>query len=251
MRAFSLTFAASRIALALALSTTLSHAGAAKMAAPITAAERDFLGQMGLEKYGRVQYKDAKGASITFSQFQKLQPAFPSFSMQKTNKGNLAVAVIALQAAETKRAQPQYNLKRGSAFPAFKLAATDSTVVDSTALRGKYTLINFYFADCAPCVREVPMLNAFAAKHKDMAVLALTFDDDKVAKAFAVQTRFGWRTIANASKLIDAVGVKAYPTFALLDPKGALLAFGDQDDVGGKDGALEQWVAKMIAAKKI
>ena len=225
------------------------HAGEAKTAAPITAEERDFLGQMGLEKMHRVDYKDAKGTPITFAQFQALQPTFPSFNMTKT-KGDLATAVISRQAADTKSAAPQYKLKPGSAFPAFKLPATDDTVVDSTSLRGKYTLINFYFADCAPCIKEVPMLNAFATKHKDMTVLAITFDTVKETKAFAKQTQFGWRTIANASKLIKKVGVNGFPTFALLDPKGVLIAFGDQGDVGGENG-LEKWVAKLGAAKAI
>lgn len=34
------------------------------------------------------------------------------------------------------------------------------------------------------------MLNAFAVKRKDVTVLAVTFDTDKDAKAFARQTHF-------------------------------------------------------------
>ena len=169
--------------------------------------------------------------------------------MMKTKKGHSTSAVISLQAAETRPAVPEYKLKPGAVFPAFKLPSTDATVVDSTALRGKYVLMNFYFSECAPCVKEVPMLNAFAAAHKEMTVLAFTFDSANDAKAFAKQRHFAWRTIAGAKKFIDAVGVQAYPAFALLDPQGVLVAIGNQDDLGAQENALEQWVTKMIAGK--
>lgn len=232
------------------LVTPAVHARETNPPSPPVGAEHEFLSQMGLEKHQRIEYRDVAGAFISFQQFQKLQPAFPSFSIVK-KKENPGTAVISLQAADTKPAAPEYKLKLGSAFPAFKLPATDDTVVDSVALRGKYVLINFYFAECAPCIKEVPMLNAFAMSHKEITVLAVTFDGPQEAKAFDKQTQFSWRTIGSAGKLIDKVGVKGFPAFALLDPQGVLVAIGSQHDMGGKEDALEKWVTKMIAAKSI
>ena len=138
MRVFFSTPPVTRVAVALALCTTiastLAHAGQTKPAAPITGAERELLHQMGLEKYGRVDYRDVKGALITFAQFQALQPAFPSFGIEKRTNGAAKSAVISRQAAETAPAAPRYKLQPGAAFPAFKLAATDATVVDNAAL---------------------------------------------------------------------------------------------------------------------
>lgn len=105
MRVFFSTPPVTRVAVALALCTTiastLAHAGQTKPAAPITGAERELLHQMGLEKYGRVDYRDVKGALITFAQFQALQPAFPSFGIEKRTNGAAKSAVISRQAAET------------------------------------------------------------------------------------------------------------------------------------------------------
>ncbi|MHA4871058.1 TlpA family protein disulfide reductase [Duganella sp. PWIR1] len=167
------------------------------------------------------------------------------FSMEKRKTGDQGFAVVRLKAKQTPVA-PIYKVKFGSAFPKFKLHSVDGTLVTNDTLLGRYTLISFYFAECSPCIKEVPMLNAFAKKHKDVTTLAVTFDSMDEAKGFAKRMNFNWRTVVKGNNLIEKVGVRGYPTFALIDPKGNVVTIGDQLEIGAKNGALEKWVEQAI-----
>lgn len=203
---------------------------------------------MGLADYQSVEYRDSKGAAISFAQFEK-KLSGAGFSMDKKKSGEQATAVLKLESAKSSAPIPKSKLAKGVFFPAFKLAATDGSMVDNEALRGRYTLVSFYFADCAPCIKEVPMLNAFAQRNKDYGTLAVTFDSDDEAKKVAQRTGFGWRTLANAKELIDQAGVNAYPTFALLDQEGKVVAATSGLDVTAKGNSIDKWVAKAIAGR--
>lgn len=217
-------------------------------ATPVSNAERKFREQMGLADYQSVEYRDTKGAVISFAQFEK-KLAGAGFSMDKKKNGEQALAVLKLESAKSSAPIPKSKLAKGAAFPTFKLAATDGSMVDNEALRGRYTLVSFYFADCAPCIKEVPMLNAFAQRNRVYGTLAVTFDSDDEAKKFVQRTGFGWRTLANAKELIDLAGVKAYPTFALLDQEGKVVATTSGLDVTAKGNPIDKWVAKAIAGR--
>lgn len=203
---------------------------------------------MALTNYQNIEYQDENGASITFVQFQK-KLSESGFSMEKKKVGEQATAIVKLQAAKLKAPKAKYKLAAGSPFPAFKLQATDGNVVDNEALRGKYTVVSFYFSDCAPCIKEVPMLNEFAERNKEFATLAVTFDSPDEAKKFAQRTRFSWRTVAGAEELLGQIGVKSYPTFALLDPQGVLVTIENGFDAAGKGTTLDKWVQSAIASR--
>lgn len=218
------------------------HASSANGIAP---EELNFRAQLGLEGYQTVEYKDTKGGLLDFAQFQSMLGDY-DFNMKKRKNGDQGFAVVQLKAKEAKPVAPVYKVAPGSAFPSFALHSTDGAVVNNAALSGRYTVISFYFSECAPCVKEVPMLNAFAEKHRDFFTLAVTFDSADEVKQFARRTRFGWRTVASGRDLIEKLGVDAYPTFALLDPHGVLVAMGNQLEVGAKDGGLDKWVHQAI-----
>jgi peroxiredoxin len=253
MRLFSLPLPARQLAAILIVSLCSAHGAMAAdpdPAAALEAAEVKFKTDMGIDKDQSVEYRDVKGEKISFEEYQKLRPAAAAVSMQKTKSWWRDVTVVKLLSEVPKAFVPAYKVKLGSAFPEFKLPTTDKGEADNASLRGKYALLSFYFARCAPCVKEVPMLNAFAENHKDMHTLAITFDSANETKAFAKKTQFGWRTVADANGLINQVGIKMYPTLALLDPKGVLIAIGTQHDTGSKSDMLEKWVEKSIAANK-
>lgn len=215
---------------------------------PVSSAELEFRDQMALTDYKNIEYRDAKGSSITFAQFQeKLSDA--GFSMEKNKVGEQATAIVKLQSEKPTAPKVKYKLAAGSPFPVFKLNATDGRVIDNEALRGKYTVVSFYFAECAPCIKEVPMLNEFAEQNKEFSTLAVTFDSPDEAKKFAQRTRLSWRTIAGAEELIGQIGVKNYPTFALLDPKGVLVAIESGFGVASQGATLVKWVKSAIAGR--
>lgn len=213
-------------------------------ASTISSAELKFREQMALVDYQSVEYRDEKGAPLTFEQFQAMLPN-SGFRMEKKKSGESASAVVKLQSRQAKMVMPKFKLAPGAEFPKFKLYASDGSQVDNAALQGRYTVVNFYFAECAPCIKEVPMLNEFAERNKEYGTLAVTFDTPDETKKFAHRTSFNWRTLTGARELLDQVGVKAYPSFALLDPKGVVVAISN----GPEAGNLDKWVAQAIAGR--
>jgi len=108
-------------------------------------------------------------------------------------------------------------------LPPFDLKDLNGKRVTAASLKGKPTLINFFFSTCVPCILEVQPLNRFAAQRPHMNFLAVTFDEADVARQFVSRFAFRWRIVPDARDFIDRVGVKNYPMMALFDANGRLL----------------------------
>ena len=54
---------------------------------------------------------------------------------------------------------------------------------------GAVTLVSLWFAECLPCIKEVPALNEIAAdfRHEKVRFVAVTFDSPDVAREFAAR----------------------------------------------------------------
>ena len=120
----------------------------------------------------------------------------------------------------------------GAAFAqgaAMRLPAIDATTLDGRHMRNadladKPTLVSFFFATCVPCIKEAPVLDAFAARHPEFNVLAITPDPPDVARGYVSQRHFTWPVIADARAFIAAVQVRGYPTWLLVARDGRILA---------------------------
>ena len=154
------------------------------------------------------------------------------------------VALLCLGAAKPRAPA----LEAGAAFPAFALKTTAGAPVAGDVLRGRLTLLNFFFADCGRCIAEVPTLNAYAHQHPEVQVLAVTFDDAAVATKFAEQRKLRWPVLADGRALVDASGVVGVPTFILVGPDAKVRAMSASAAISGKGKALDvatlsRWVA--------
>jgi thiol-disulfide isomerase/thioredoxin len=138
-------------------------------------------------------------------------------------------------------------------LPPFELRDLAGKRVSAASFKGKPTLINFYFAECVPCILEVGPLNSFAAGRPGMNFLAVTFDEAAVARAFVARYKFHWRVVPDAREFIDRVRVKQYPTMALFDESGRLLGTrrgGVRDELEAATVApqLARWVDGLLRA---
>lgn len=208
-----------------------------------SAAEAGFRKDLALETMKTVEYFDATGKRLDFVAFLKLVEAGRSFNISHPTSASAAISIAAKRAAAPRPAA--YKLAPGAAFPPFKLRSNHGATVDNAVFTGKTTVVNFLFATCAPCIAELPVLNAFAKAHPKIQSLGVTFDSASEAKRFAVQRHFGWPLLADAQALVDAVGVTAYPAFALVGPDGRILSLSTSQEIAGSSKKLD--VAKLSA----
>jgi thiol-disulfide isomerase/thioredoxin len=120
-------------------------------------------------------------------------------------------------------------------MPPFALPDLAGKRVTADSLRGKPTLISFFFSTCKPCILEVEPLNRFAAARPQMNFLAVTFDEAVEARQFVKRFGMKWRVVSDARDFVDRVRVKQFPTLALFDASGRLLGIKK----GGASDALE------------
>jgi peroxiredoxin len=136
-------------------------------------------------------------------------------------------------------------------MPPFDLRDLAGKRVTAASLKGKPTLLNFYFAQCVPCILEVGPINGYAAQHPEMNFLAVTFDEPAVAREFVNRYRFRWRVVPDAQEFIERVRVKKYPMMVLFDANGRLLGMKpggvrDELEAANVGPQLGRWVDGLL-----
>jgi peroxiredoxin len=188
-----------------------------------------------------VRYLDAAGASIDYAAFARLLGDGKTFSSTKDSQAGSALLRI-----RTSGQPGRFSFKRGDAFPPFELPSVQGDTQRLGSYQGRYTLVSFFFAECAPCIAEVPTLNAYARQHGDMNFVAITYEDADSARQFATSRGFGWPILHDGQALIDTLGVSTYPTLMLLDPSGHVagvaIGMSMRDDEAKRVADLKHWI---------
>lgn len=89
-------------------------------------------------------------------------------------------------------------------------------------LKGKPTVINFWYTQCPPCVKEIPLLNKLKAKYKNVNFVAITFDDAQKTKDFIKKKPFNFKLVQDG-KLIGEEKIVAYPMTMVLDKNAKII----------------------------
>jgi thiol-disulfide isomerase/thioredoxin len=139
--------------------------------------------------------------------------------------------------------------ERGGIVPDMTVRDLDGRpVVLPAAWSGKATLVNVWATWCAPCLKEMPDLQAFARSQdgRSVQVVGIALDEPAAVRAFLQAHAIGYPSLVDAPGPADA-GVRlgnpagVLPYSVLVAPDGRLLKtrigpFNDVDDIA-------RWVA--------
>ena len=116
--------------------------------------------------------------------------------------------------------------------PSIAVADADGKPVQlKDRYRGKIVLLNFWATWCAPCVREMPALDALHAElgGKDFAVVAVSIDRLGFAKITPFLKKLGINKLHvlhdNSRKLYRKSGVRGLPTTLIIDHEGKIRGY--------------------------
>ncbi|GET45618.1 TlpA family protein disulfide reductase [Capnocytophaga felis] len=108
-------------------------------------------------------------------------------------------------------------------LPKFSLNTLNGVKFNSEQLKGKPTMINFWFTKCTPCIDEMPVLNKIKEKYKnDFNFIAVTYEKKETVENFLKSHSFDFEHLIDAKDLINQLGIKSFPLNLFLDKNGVL-----------------------------
>jgi thiol-disulfide isomerase/thioredoxin len=125
---------------------------------------------------------------------------------------------------ETEKEYQQLNSMIGEVYPIKSSRTLLDTLINIDDLKGKPTLINLWFTRCAPCIREIPILNAMKSKNNDrFNFLAITMDSEQKVNRFLEKHKFDFNHIVGSKELTTQLGFRHFPMNIFLDKKGRIV----------------------------
>jgi thiol-disulfide isomerase/thioredoxin len=144
----------------------------------------------------------------------------------------------------------------GRPAPATSFEGPDGKPASLADFRGKPLLVNLWATWCAPCIAEMPTLDALAGRERDrMRVLTISQDMDGRDKVEAFFARHGYRHLETwldrQMLLMAELEVDTLPTTILYDAEGREVwrMVGMEDWDGGRTAVLLKEALSPEAAR--
>ena len=139
----------------------------------------------------------------------------------------MPVVLLALLAVLGCRAEsPEGGAAAREPAPGFDLEALDGARFALPDLRGKVVVVDFWATWCAPCVFQIPVLNAFWESHRGDGVVVLGISVDtggrEVVEPFASEQGIAYPVLLGDEALARSYGAIGYPTLYVVAPDGRI-----------------------------
>ncbi len=111
------------------------------------------------------------------------------------------------------------------------LDSNQNKMVSINYLANKFTMLDFWYSNCSPCIAQFPHLTSIYAKFKPLGLEIIGISTDKVERKQAWLNMIEKYSL-NWSQFLDAsgietykLGVRAFPSNILLNNEGKVIAF--------------------------
>ena len=112
---------------------------------------------------------------------------------------------------------------KGRPLPELKLTLMTGEEVNTSDLKGKVVMINFWSTTCKPCIAEMPQLNQLQADYKDKVVFLAPLPENlATTKRLLAKHPFTFAIAPNAQATFDQLGIEGYPTNFFVNREGII-----------------------------
>jgi cytochrome c biogenesis protein CcmG/thiol:disulfide interchange protein DsbE len=140
--------------------------------------------------------------------------------------------------------------------PPFEVQSLSGEKLRLSDLAGRIVVVDFWATWCAPCVREMPELAAYAERVKrraDAAFLSMNVGEDRKTVARFLEKRGLQLPVYRAEKLVERYRVDTCPTKLILDarklaPDGSAVVRFRREGIAPA-GSIERRVAALLAER--
>jgi cytochrome c biogenesis protein CcmG/thiol:disulfide interchange protein DsbE len=158
--------------------------------------------------------------------FAKDMKVFEEIDLKYQNKDSIVYNYMWHFTQDVKATEKEINIKKaliGKVYPFKNEITIDGKSITLNSLKGKPTLINLWFTNCAPCIEEIPVLNKIMNDNKDrFNFVAITFDNKEKVSKLLLKRKFDFTHIVNSQKLTKKLGFEGYPVNIFLDENGII-----------------------------
>lgn len=114
----------------------------------------------------------------------------------------------------------------GDEFPDTEFHDLGGGVHRFSEFRGKWCLVDFWLGGCSPCVRAIPELKELKNRYKDnLELVSLSLDKEsdwrEISKKLPLMSN-NWNEGKEDYGMFTRLGLRAYPTFLIIDPEGRI-----------------------------
>ena len=165
---------------------------------------------------GKTVYLDSDGNEISNNEFVDIRMAnfhYPDATIVKRSDDG------------TVEFRLQKIPQEGMDAPLISARTIDGKTIETSSLKGKVIVLNFWFIGCASCRAHQPKLNALKAKfagREDVVFLAVTADPAGDVRRYVSKEKFSFIHIADAEELLKTFRFKGYPKHIVIDRQGTI-----------------------------
>jgi len=120
-------------------------------------------------------------------------------------------------------------IKENERFPDLDLKTYDLTEQKLVLPKSKYTLIDYWFCRCRPCLDTIPVLKQLYSAYKDKGfeIISISVDETKNVPLWQKRVKehgLTWVQYLDENDFVNnKLGIKSFPSFILLDSKGKVI----------------------------